>query len=608
MAVNKSGLNPMGRNFFSSRTPLFPIALGVIVVCGLVDVCGSAQRLSAADPFERYDLMMYRRPELPIAEVKYRFPDGLKELWGKALERPDPELQYTIIDTIADAHVQGMEEMESFVPKLIELAREPDQSLDVARSVAGALITLESREHAEFLAQLVDRYGPAIGKHVEPALARWKSSAMREQWRERIQSGALSDSELLLAIHGAGEIGMTEASEVLEQWVQDGHLPTSRRVASARALGMIQRKGLQAAAEELLQQAEQSPGLGGILAVELLRHHSSEQAIEVLAKLARTEPSVVQSEALKILLSIDPELVDEHIDGAIVSDDVNVRRTCMDTVAAAPKPNRVEQLAILLDDVNPNLRRDVSTLLIRLAEDEKLRPAVIAGTKTVLDQNSWRGCEQACFVMGKLDHKDAGRRIVELLPHPRGEVRVASAWALTQLRIESLLPDMLEHGEDAFRKFKDGTYTAALPGYTQQFAHLFQAFGDQKYKPAKGLMKGFLPKSYSLGEHARPAAAWAFGIIYEGEPVEDLVAGLEKALLDSDSLMPEMEPVRLMCAISLARMEAKSTLPSIQKYAQGTSGVAMACHWALERLLGTPMPQIPSVTVTIDDWILSPIK
>ncbi|TWT92007.1 HEAT repeat domain-containing protein [Stieleria varia] len=574
------------------------------IICGAGDIT----HLSAADPFARYEMQMYHRPELPTQQQRERFPEGIVELWAKALQRPDPQLQRMMVDQIADAYRRGMPGLESFIPTMVELAEKPDQSLDVVRAVAQTLITMEAKDHTDRLARWAVRYGLPIGKHVEPVLAQWQSTAMREQWIARINQSANNDSELLLAINGAGAIGLDSVVNQLTQWVIDESQSPSIRMAAARALASIDHEGVAATAGQILQGTRQNPMLDEILAVELLRKQTDKQLIPLLSRLADSKTSAVQAGALQILIAIDPELIDPYVDSAILSPDVNLRWVCVQGIAQAPQSNRMVQLARLLDDLNPTLRRDVASLLVQLADDEILSDEIIAGTKAVLNENSWRGCEQACVVMANLDHKAAGVRIVELLPHPRGEVRVASAWALSQLGVETLMPDMVEHGEEVLQKFKDGTFTNLMPGYVEQMAHLFIAFGKQGYRPARGLMSKYMPKDYSLGTHARAAACWALGMIYEGELDKDLVKTMEDQLLDSESMFPEEVPVRRMAAIGLGRMNAESAIPSLRKYLKGYGEVPLGCHWALNKMLGEPIPTIPDSIVEIDGWILSPAK
>ncbi len=78
------------------------------------------------------------------------------------------------------------------------------------------------------------------------------------------------------------------------------------------------------------------------------------------------------------------------------------------------------------------------------------------------------------------------------------------------------------------------------------------------------------------------------------------------------SIPPEDFRVRWMCAITLGRLKAKETLPSLQKYCQGfkpsTDRVGNACGWAIERLTGDKMQPAETLIREDRDWFLVPDK
>jgi HEAT repeat protein len=269
--------------------------------------------------------------------------------------------------------------------------------------------------------------------------------------------------------------------------------------------------------------------------------------------------------------------------------------------------DRIEPLCELLNDVNPSLRRQVAAALLELAEVENLEQEILTRLTDVQNRNEWRACEQACFVLAKLDHKPSGERMVELLGHERGEVKVASAWGLTQLRIEALLPDMLDHAQSVYDGFKSKQLNDNMPGVSLHVAHLFIAFGDQRYSEAHPLLREYLPKSYTLGYEARPAAAWALGMLYEDDPQEDLAKIMVERMSDN-GMEPEISHVQQMCAISLGRMKAESGLGALRKFANSDSDLGRACYWSIERMTGETAPPGRTLTGEIGGWFLEPIR
>ena len=429
---------------------------------------------------------------------------------------------------------------------------------------------------------------------------------MKDVWLSRINDGGATDGQLMLAINGAGELNLSEATEALAELVANQRKSPRLRMSCARALAKHADKSFVATAESILDQGA-SDTLSAILACELLKNQAGDDTVQLATRLVGHEQSVVQAAALSLLLRIDSSHVLPHVDDALKSPDVNVRRPCVEAIVDQKIADRMTQLAIVLNDVNPSLRNHVADEMTRLAKTESLEKPVIEATMGVLNENDWRGCEQACIVLTELQHKDAGRRMVELLKHERGEVRVASAYGLTQLRVKTLLPDMVEHGLSVYQAFKSGKMNANQPGYTTQMAHLFMAFGDQDYRPADKLIRLYLPKDQSFGEDARAGAYWAAGKIHRDDPPADIVQTMLTQFQDTESMLPEVESVRLMCLAGFYFMNTKEAIPAIRKYAKGQHRLALACYVCLEKLAGEPMPEIKTARFKYDDWILMPL-
>lgn len=575
------------------------------VISAVIVLADSSPECRAQDPFARYDLMMDHDPDFPVQGFVQEMGEGVLELWETALKRDEPALQRMVLDSVTIAYRREVN-VDQLKPTIVQLLNNPEQSIHVARAAASTLIAIDARDQTATLADAVARHGISLGNVVEPALSRWESPAMKDTWLSRIENGGFTESQLMLAIEGAGQLKLAESAKTLTSFVTNQRKSPRLRMASARALAKLGDESVVSTAQSIVDQSDDET-LTAILACELLRNQSNDQTVEIISRLAKHEQSAVQAAALSILLDIDSNHVIDFIDDAIKSPDVNVRRPCVDAIVDQKIADRMTQLAMVLDDVNPSLRRHVAAELIRLADDDSLKNPVIEAATDILNGNSWRGCEQACFVLTKLDHKASGRRMVELLKHERGEVRVATAWGLTQLRVESLLPDMVEHGMSVFQAFKSGKMSGNSPGYTTQMAHLFMAFGNQDYKPADKLIRLYLPKDFSLGADSRAGAYWAAGKIHRDDPPADIVKMMITQLSDTESFFPEVESVRRMCLAGLYFTNAKEGIPAIRKYARGMDHMSLACFFCLEKLAGEPMPEIPEARFTYDDWILIPL-
>jgi hypothetical protein len=252
MATNSRGLSP-------NRSILKLMLFGILA-------CGLPERVDSQDRFVEYDLVMYERPSVPQAPSRSEFPDGLAELWMKALERPDAELQRMVIDTFAIAHRKGLPDLERIQPRLLELLRQPDQRLDVVRSIVQTLIVLDARDQADLLAARSSQHGISIAQIVEPALARWQSPVMEKAWLQRVTEASSGRTLMTLAMDGLGQLQTEQAAEPLERIVLNGAENIQVRFSAAQALGAILSSGLTELAQQLIDTKSTPPDLHALLA------------------------------------------------------------------------------------------------------------------------------------------------------------------------------------------------------------------------------------------------------------------------------------------------------------------------------------------------------
>ena len=139
---------------------IYRFAFGMLSVIGWTSVAAAQQRpFWPTDPFADYKHAMYERPKLEL-DLPYEIHlEGLEELWMRALERPDSQLQRMVIDTLAMAHHRGVPGLEDTATRLAELLEQSGTRLDVRRAIAQTLVKLEATQYAEQLADLVRRDG-----------------------------------------------------------------------------------------------------------------------------------------------------------------------------------------------------------------------------------------------------------------------------------------------------------------------------------------------------------------------------------------------------------------------------------------------------------------
>lgn len=586
----------------------YPFSLSLLLAIGCIsNAKGQDRPFWRPDAFAAYDLPMYERPTLTKDTAYEIHLDGLQELWLRALDRPDAQLQRLVVDTIAIANHRGVPGLKETADRLVRLLTEEEPRNDVRRAIAQTLIELDAKDHAETLAELSIRDGESVAVLVEPALARWKSEALKETWLKRVQSATAGTTSLTMAIEGLAALKAEEAADAVQAMVTNPGQPTRLRTIAARNLGQLRGNGITELAESVLQQTAKHPGLSELLAIELLSSDASEPAIALLSQLVDDERTVVQSRALNRLLQIDFKLVDRYSENLVSSSDSSVRLVIAKAMLESKRAERIGLLANLLDDVVPSLRQLVATGLIEVGKDASLQDEVTKQAMRILNQDSWRGCEQACVVLTELDHEPSGSRMVELLRHPRSEVKVVSAWGLARLRVPEHLPDMLDHAKDIYAKFQSNQLSLGSRDAIEQIAHLFIAFGDQNHQPAEPLVKAYVPRNDSLGDESRTAACWAIGMLHAGDPDPEIL-GLLAARIRDVGIPPERLETRWMSAVSIGRMKGESELPTLRMFSEGSSSVNRACQWAINQITGETVPGPERIPVLVDSYFLMPIQ
>jgi len=287
------------------------------------------------------------------------------------------------------------------------------------------------------------------------------------------------------------------------------------------------------------------------------------------------------------------------------------RRAFLGLVAAAyaahPTAERIKVLGKHLDDPHPSVRGLVREEFRRLVGDSQWNEPVRQSATESLDAESWRGQEQAALLLGALDHKPAAPRLIKLLDSPRGEVMIATAWALRKLSLPETLPALLKKASYLTdvrlrqRNFDELDY---------QGAHLFEAMGRMNYKPAEPLMRRYIAKNFAMGEYSRSAAIWSLGLLHAGMPDDALAAQITGRVTEPAAAMPpEMPRVRVAGAIALGKMKAKSQARPLRSYALqgGDIPLYIAIRWSLRELNAEEIPPPPSATISKGGWFLGPL-
>lgn len=571
--------------------------------CGLLALLCGLPHGKAVEPIP----IMFRDPLLPKGVVVKQFPPGLATLWTQTLTRPERELRRLAAASIAEGKRKGLTELEVAIDPLMKALQQVGDERIVRLAIVDALVALDARPAAELLQQQLQPGDLEMAELIEPVLARWKHEAMREIWLTRL-AGPLEFRRLhVLAIRGLPALGELKAVPRLVELAENERTPTDIRIEAAQAAGTLQDAGLLETAQKLAADAGQPGLVSRRAAALLLQNHRGPDVEQLLATLAVDSEAVVRTPALATLYAIDPELIMPLIDETLSSEDVKVRRWGAQALVVKPTPDKVRKLAPLLNDPDPSLREYVCDELVEIGEDESLRETVLQEGRRVLAIDAWRGQEQAMFLLVTLDDKTIADSLVGLLAAQRPEVHVTAAWGLCELQVPATLDPILAVFTKTSEAWKANTERRAKVAY--QMSYLAQTFGRMKFDPAEPLLRTFVPKNAGYHPAARAAAVWALGWILAERPDRELADQLLERMFDCYSMVPEDPQVGRMAAVTLGRMKSEHTLAGLREigHREGLlSAMGCATFWAIERITGEPIGEVPPIIEVERDWLLSP--
>jgi HEAT repeat protein len=560
------------------------------------------------------DSPMYKLPELPIIPEIILFPDGARELWLRALERKEVEMQVKAAGAIANARRRGMKGLETTIGPLQTVLEREDLSPAVRTEVVKTLLTLDAKAVAPTLLGISRTGSSELRDLIDPVLARWDHKPARVVWLARLQEPTTRPRSLVLSIRALATVREAKAVDRLRELVLTNRTPATVRLEAAQALNQLRSEGLEKEAERLA--ADDSPLrlVERLAAASLLQKHKSAEAIALLQRLLKDREPAVGALAADRLIAIDPKLTLGGLDHLLGSPDAKLRGHGVEILFRLPDEKHIGLLGDRLDDLHLDVRNQARRALFQLGSKKDFHTLVIAQGTRLLDKSSWRGLEQAAILLTYLDHKPAATRLVELLTHGRPEVFITAAWGLRKLAVKETLPAVTRYLDEELRRLlktpRDDERKNIPPSiFDHQLSQLHQFVGTAKYQAADKVLRRYIPRMDRLMiSEARAAAIWALGMVHEGKKDTALAGLIEARLKDINSMPPEDVRVRTMSAISLGRMQAKQTLATLRGFYVHMYPVDVACMWAVTQITGEPMPKLQPVEKTLRDWFLVPNK
>lgn len=609
------------RTATSGRSTLVTLAMFTLVAASATPWCAAQSTIAAAnsDRIVEPQLLQLRDPELLIPARVRRLPTSYLKLWIEALAGPEYGLKRDVSRSITRAHRDGYLDCSTAREALMRILDDTSAPRSVLVEVARALITLDAKDNsAKFKELLKKGSGIQFETVVEPALARWGDSDMRQIWQQRLTASDVTRNRLRLALHCLADLpqAMT-ADATLHNEIQS--LITDRRgdvmimLEAARTLGQVKRAGLESLAERFLSSGDADSQFDRLAGVYLLLHHESEssQALllpAVIAGLSEPRDAPMVRAAWLRLLQRDVSELSAIAPTGIIHVDPEVRRNAINTLVRFPSEDGCRLLGITLDDRHPDIRRAARQAMLTLSSDGSLDNSVRQAGLAAVARSSWREQEQAVVLLALLNQSNASDRMVQLIDSPRAEVAIAAAWGLRKLNVAATHASLLKIAETMDKQIENGL--TLLPHQPTVLAHVFEAIGRAKYQPAVPLLKRWVSKAtprYGYDE-PRSSAFWALGWLFEDSKDVALAEQLKARYLDVVSLTPESSVLRYTAGISMGRIGAVEVVPDVRVLAVYNNGTAeQAGAWAITRMTGEVFPTAEPSIDAGGPWKLAPI-
>ena len=600
----------------TGRTFRLAIAVFAVVAACLVQSC-AAQSSEPRHEIVEPQLLQLRDPEMLVPEKIRRLPATYLQLWIEALAGPEYELRRDVAMDITRAHRMGYLDCSTTADALANALNDAATPRSVLVEIARALITLDARGSSKnFKELLAAESGTQFELIVEPALARWGDAEMLTIWQQRVAADNVRRRRGL-AIRSIAALprSMTTQEQLhtdLRTLIEDGR-KHGLALEAARTLGSVKRSELESLAEQLMFSAGQASPTQPLSGIYLLLHHESELSKDLLLRavagtLADPGQAPIVRAAWRSLLDRNVAELSSFVPTAIVHSDPEVRRVAIDTIVRFPSSEQVALLGIALDDRHPEIRRSARQALLTFSADDSLKPVVIKAGVAAIARTSWREQEQAVVLLAILDQSSTADRMLELIDSPRPEVAIAAAWGIRKLNVAEKFDQLLQMAQATDQQVSDGQQ---LPSHQAiVLAHMFEAFGRGKYKPAVPLLKRWIPKASPRIVYpvSRSSAVWSMGLIFENSKDIALAQQLKGRYLDVASPTPESTTVRHTAGVSLGRIGVVEVVPALESVAGiGAGRVDLAAAWAINRLTGRVFPAPGPRIDAGAPWKIAPI-
>ncbi len=550
------------------------VPLTVALSMGTIDVARSIEPVAIEFLWQSepaLEFQWFKKPSAPYVEI------NLAHL-NSAAARDRMQVTQSILRVPHSTALNRSEAIQILLKRL--KAGEPERL--VRLEMIAAVCELDSGEHAAQLWALAKGDDDAE-RIVQRACIDWHSAEPAERWRKSLSSRTATEQDLLDAVEGLGVAGKPDDAKQLETLVMDATRSPAVRLHAARAIGNLSTDTQMPLAQQLFSS---SATHGHLLAVEVLAKSPAASCSEFVQQIAvRSEP-LAQRAAYKWLCAHDVPAAQRLIADMSKHADSEIRLLVLNQIASADNDQTLPQLFAAFGDVNPNVRSAarVHVLDCCTRSDKSLQTALTL-LKPALDTDDWKSLEQLTRLTVELKQPAHCERLITLMDHPRAEVCITACWALRHLaEDEAILARMLAYVNHLTQLMLEGNPVVTDVQH-QCIAHLFEAFGQRKYEPARQTALKYVPKNFGLGLITRMTAVWACGKLWERSENKALCQQLHERIADKASQFPETYSLRFAATLALGWIaDPDSREPLIKNDEGKPTAIGYATEWALQRI------------------------
>lgn len=517
-----------------------------------------------------------------VAETPVRVPVLLLE----DFDSPVLAKRFEAARTALDLASQRMENASNVLEKILSTLERGESNLRTRQMLVSAAAAMLDDRNAQRLWPFAEKDAESRAC-IEEALIRVKSSFGLTHWRSVIESNLAAPSDLARAFDGLAVCGQETDLELLRSYLRKQRGSGPIMVRAARALGMLSTNGQLDLAKELIESRYEQRFY---LAALVLAQHQGEAAVEALRSIVLDGNGVAKQAAFESLCKMDRAEARELAKELVSETESGVRQSAVTFLESFEDRPSFLLLARRLADEIPSIRRQVRQELLRRSQEPEFRKLVDKIISQAISAPQFEAAEQAVILIVELKDMSREKDLLKLLEHPKPEVSIRAAWALSILaRDKDTLEAMRVHAQSWTDKVMSPTSPMQrVETDEQRVSFLLEAFGSKKFQDADALLRLFIPKADGvkrLPSRTRLSAIWAIGKLYANQSNADLRKQLEDRVNDMAPVVPELLEIRFVSAIALGRMGDKEATGTLTKYiAQPGDTLHEACNWALREL------------------------